>query len=59
MPALLKIFLPEASFFAQHFTSRGIYWRNPQEEAYLMETKFPHGDVDDLIYQEEWKASER
>ena len=33
-----------------------------KKEVHLMEIKetiFPHGDVDDLIYQEEWTASER
>jgi len=40
----------------------------PQRSAYTgktgkggasMENTIPHGDLDDLIYQEEWTASER
>ena len=29
------------------------------KEAQSMEPIYPHGDVDDLIYQEEWTASSR
>lgn len=36
-----------------------IYWGKHAKEDCTMETHFPHGDVDDLIYQEEWTVSAR
>jgi hypothetical protein len=34
--------------------------RIPQKERrYPLEPIYPHGDVDDMIYQEEWTASGR
>lgn len=45
-------------FFTQFFPLRRIYWENLQRGT-AMEPEFSHGDVDDLIYQEEWTASER
>lgn len=42
----------------QHFLSGCIYWENLQRR-HTMDPIYPHGDVDDLIYREEWTASDR
>ena len=38
---------------------RGHILGKSAKEAYEMDPVFPHGDVDDLIYREEWAASDR
>lgn len=50
----------QAPIFAQLFAAGRIYWKNPRKKGGLhMDIIYSHGDVDDLIYQEEWTASER
>ncbi|MDE6932577.1 MAG: hypothetical protein K2P37_07815 [Oscillospiraceae bacterium] len=38
---------------------RGHILGKSAKEAYEMDPVFPHGDVDDLIYREEWAVSDR
>lgn len=55
-----KTFFVYRLFFAHHFPAGSIYWENRIcKGGVLMDPVFPHGDVDDLIYREEWAASDR
>ena len=48
-----------APCFAHFFPSHGIEWEEFCKGGTTMEHSYPHGDVDDLIYQEEWTVSSR
>ncbi|MDE6935776.1 MAG: hypothetical protein K2P26_09215 [Oscillospiraceae bacterium] len=48
-----------APCFAHFFPSQGIEWEEFCKGGTTMEHSYPHGDVDDLIYQEEWTVSSR
>ena len=41
-----------------HISVSRIKWRN-QKGGRSVEHPYPPGDIDDLIYQDEWTASER
>ena len=45
--------------FSRKFFPSGAYTGKICKGGTAMEPEFSHGDVDDLIYQEEWTASER
>lgn len=55
---------PPENFWQLHVSrtfppSQGIEWEEFCKGGTTMEHSYPHGDVDDLIYQEEWTVSSR